>query len=268
MEHHPKFQYRFLWVFFLFLLMMVSAVQAGMKPNSENYVTGADYNSAELLQSIENAVFSETNSLKELKGWLGNLETIKKAVIIELNAYKIQNSAHSNLLLHPATSIKDLAKALNDNLQTLNTIDKKIKDFIKQRDSVQELRQQTRDHIDLYTKQESEIKNSRWPKSEKSPLAKALNTLIRIMTEKQSVLQKLQEDLSTIVSHLEEVRVSAHQLSRKFEQQIERRTTQELFARRYIMLKVFSGDVIAAEFSSLLANLGKLYIVFLLSALF
>jgi len=254
MKQPVRCQYKILIALFLFFFLFVKTVSAETDKDIEKFA-----NSKELLQSIENAALSEAGNLEELKARLGRLEILQKALFIEINAYNIQNAAHSNLLLQETTPTKDLKKALDDNQLTLKTIEDQIADFTKRRDSIQELLQQTQDQIDLNKKQESETKNSRWAQSEKAALLKGLNTLVQTRIEKQKVLQNLHNSLSTIVSQLEELRTSTHLLSEKLGQQIKRLTTRELFERKYIMAKVFKANTVAAEFSIFKANLGKLF---------
>ena len=257
MGQRQRFKYRILWAFLLFCLLFAQAVAAGTEADKKKLEKVPEYNSTELLRAIKNEVLVETDSLEELKNRLGRLDIIQKAVFIEINAYNIQNSAQNNLLLQPATPVTDLEKALDENRLALNTIDDKIKDFAKRRNSVDELRQQTQDQINLSAKQGAEIKSSDWPKSEKASLLAALGQLDRILSEKHIALQNLHERLDPAIKQLETVRGSASQLNGKLEQQIKSRNAQELFSRKYILPKVFKKDAVAKEFAVLAANLVK-----------
>jgi potassium efflux system protein len=257
MGQRQRFKYRILWAFLLFFLLFVQAVAAGTEADKKKLEKGPEYNSTELLRAIKNAVLVETTSLEELKNRIGRLDIIQKAVFIEINAYNIQNSAHSNLLLQLATPVIDLEKALDQNRLALNTMDDKIKDFTKRRDSVNELRLQTQDQINLSAKQAAEIKSSGWPKSEKASLLDALRQLDRILSEKHIALQNLHERLDPVMKQLETVRGSTSQLNGKLEQQIKSRKARELFSRKYMLLKVFKKDAVAKEFAVLAANLVK-----------
>ena len=257
MGQRQRFKYRILWAFLLFFLLFVQAVAAGTEADKKKLEKGPEYNSTELLRAIKNAVLVETTSLEELKNRIGRLDIIQKAVFIEINAYNIQNSAQSNLLLQPATPVTDLEKALDQNRLALDTIDDKIKDFTKRRDSVNELRLQTQDQINLSAEQAAEIKSSGWPKSEKASLLDALVQLDRILSEKLIALQNLHERLDPVMKQLETVRGSTSQLNGKLEQQIKSRKARELFSRKYMLLKVFKKDAVAKEFAVLAANLVK-----------
>jgi len=257
MGQRQRFKCRILWAFLLFFLLFVQAVAAGTEAGKKKLEKGPEYNSTEFLRAIKNAVLVETTSLEELKYRLGRLDIIQKAVLIEINAYNIQNSAQSNLLLQPATPVTDLEKALDENRLALNTIDDKIKDFTKRQDSVNELRRQTQDQINLSAKQAAEIKSSGWPKPEKASLLAVLGQLDRILSEKYTVLQNLHEGLDPVTKQLETVREFTSQLNGSLEQQIKTLNAQELFIRKYILPKVFKKDAIAKEFALLAENLVK-----------
>ena len=259
MGQRQRFKYRILWVCLLFFFLLVQAVSAGTDAVKEKLEKSPEYNTTELLKAIKNAVLGETTSLEELKNRLLRLDIIQKAIFIEINAYNIQNSAQSNLLLQPTTPVTDLEKALKENRQALDTIDDKIKDFTKRRDSVNELRQQTQDEINLSAKQGAEIKSSDWPKSEKASLSNAFGQLDRILSEKHIALQNLHERLDPVIKQLETLRGITSQLNGKLEQQIKSRNAQELFSRKYMLPKVFKKDAVTKEFALLAANLVKAF---------
>ena len=259
MIQQKRFAFKLLWTLFLFFLVMVSAVQAATKSNSEKYPKASRYNSAELLSSIEQALLAETGAVEEIKKRLARLEIIQQAVIIEVNAYNVQNAAHTNLLLNTATAVSDLEKATEENRLSLDTIEDKLKDFAKRRDSAQELRQQTQNQIQLNANQIAEIKNSQWSATEKAALLKALDRLTRIIDEKDRLLQHLHESLNKVIGQLETVKASTQQLSERFFQHIKLRTAQELLERKYTLLKVFSRDALFNEFSFLTKNIHKLF---------
>jgi small-conductance mechanosensitive channel len=257
MDQRQRFKYRILWAFLLFCLLFAQAVATGTEADKKKLEKGPDYKSTELLRAIKNAVLVETDSLEELKSRLGRLNIIQKAIFIEINAYNIQNSAQSNLLLQQATPVTGLEKAFDENHLALNTINDKIKDFTKRRDSVNELRRQTEDQISLSAKQAAEIKSSGWPKSEKASLLIALGQLDRILSEKHMVLQNLYEGLDPAIKQLETVRGFTSQLNGKLEQQIKTLKARELFSRKYMLLKVFKKDAVAKEFAVFAASLVK-----------
>lgn len=259
MGQRQRFNYSTLWAYLLFFLLLVQAISLGAETDKQKLGKGPEYKTTELLKAIKNAVVVETTSLEELKNRLARLDVLQKAVFIEINAFNIQNSAHSNLLLQPATPITDLEKALDENRQAIDTINDIIKDFNKRRDSVNEIRRQTQDEINLSSKQAAEIKSSDWPKSEKNSLLDALRQLDRILSEKNIDLQNLHERLDPAIKQLEMLKGSTSQLTGKLEQQIKSRKSQELFSRKYMLPKVFQKDAVAKEFALLATNLVKAF---------
>jgi len=253
MGWRQRFKYGILWAYLLCFFLPVQAVSAGTalaesEADKESLEKGPEYNTTELLQRTKNAVLSESTSLEELKNRLGRLYILQTAVFIEINAYNIQNSSHNNLLLQLATPVTDLEKALNENRMALNIMDDKIKDFTKKRDAVTELRRQAQDQIDLTAKQAAEIKTSGWPKPEKAPLLDVLHQLDRILDEKYITLQNLHDGYDSIIKRLETLKGSTSQLNGKLEQEIKRRSAQELLNRKYMLPKVFKKDAVTKDF--------------------
>ena len=257
MVQRQRFKYRILWAYLLFFLLSAPVVAAAADANKETLKKGPEHKSTELLQSLQNAVVDETGNLEELKKRFSRLETLQKAVFIESNAYNIQNSAHSNLLIQSATPVTALEKAFDENRLSLNALDDNIKDFTKRRDTVQELLRQTQDQISLNGRQSIEINNSRWPTAEKASLLTVLRKLDQTLDEKQKVLQNLLKVLDLIAKQLETVRASTSALNGQLEQQIKTRKARELFSRKYMLLKAFKKDAVANELAFLAANLVK-----------
>ena len=256
-DQQQRFRYRILWAFLLFFLLFVQTAVEGTVADKKTLEKSTEYNSTEFLRSIKNAVIAETTSLDEIRDRLNRLDHIKKAVLTEINAYDIQNAAHSNLLLQSTTPITRLENAFDENRLLLKTLDDKIKDFTKRWDSVNELRRQTQNQINLSAKQAAEIKSSSWPKSEKASLLAALHQLDRILAEKQIAIQKLYENFDSVIKQFETVRRFSIQLNEKLEQEIKTRKARELFSRKYMLLKVFKKDAVAKELTVLAENLVK-----------
>ncbi len=255
MFQDQKFKCKILWGCLLFFLIWVPAVALAGNTDTEQQKKVPEKNRAQLLQAIKKAAAEEANIVEELKKRLGRLDILKKAVLIEINAYNIQNSAHSNLLLQSATTITDLQKAFDENQLSLNTLDDKIKDFSKRRDGVQEFQRQTQDQISLNERQSIEIKDTTWSKAEKTPLLSALDTLNQTLAEKQSVIQNLLDALEPLLKQLETVKALTSQLNEALDQQITSRKAQELFTRKYMLLRLFKKEAITKELSILATNL-------------
>jgi potassium-dependent mechanosensitive channel len=259
MIQQTRYTFKFRWISFLFLLVMASTVQAATKSNSETSLRTFRNERAELLSSIEQAFISETSTVEDIKNRLARLEIFQQAVLIEVNAYSVQNAAHTNLLLNSATPIPDLEKGIEENRLSIAAIEDKLKDLAKRRDSVQELRQQTKNQLQLNENQLAEVKSSPWSASEKAALLKALDRLAQILAEKDRLLQNLHEGLGKMINQLETVKATTKQLSENFFQQLKRRTTRELFEKKHTLLKIFSKAALFNEISFLTKNIHKLF---------
>ena len=248
------------WLGAALLVFLLQAFPVDAQPPNQAPKTGSELSKAELRRSIESAVSTETGSLQELKDRLNQLAMLQKAVFTEINAYKIQNSSHGNLLLLPTAMIKDLEKALGENRLALNVIGERIRDFNKKRDNIVALLQQTQEQIGLGRQQQNEIKSGLWTHSEKRILSDALNRMAALLAEKLRLLNALYEMQNETITGLEEIRLSTVQLSQQFDQQIKSRVKQALLSRKFLPLKAFSLQNILSEFETLVENSGQWFL--------
>ena len=212
---------------------------------------GALPESSHLYQSLEKAIADEKEGQAELAQELARLEVFGKAILAEINAFKIQNSEQGNLLLSPRTSVKDLDKALAESKQTLGIINDRLKDLKRRRETVQALRQQTDEQIDINQRQKKEIESGHWPESEKLALLRSVNQLPRILAAKRKALFKLDNLQGRFIEHFSELSIETQALSQRMTQQIKVRTKQQLFERKYVRLKDLNIKTIKKEIQAL-----------------
>ena len=231
------------------LLFITPAVYADT--GKEAGKIGALPESSHLYQSLEKAIADETEGQAALAQELARLEVFGKAVLTEINAFKIQNSAQANLLLSPRTSVKDLEKALAESKQALAVINDRLKDLKRRRETVQALRQQTDEQIDINQRQKKEIKSGRWPESEKLALLRSVNQLPPILAVKREALLKLDNIQGRFIKHFSELGIETQALAQRMTQQIKVRTKQQLFERKYVRLKDLNIEAIKKEIYAL-----------------
>ena len=213
--------------------------------------------SVEFLQTLQDAVAVEEKNVAELQERLNQLKVDEKAIHTEMNAYKIQNSIHSNLLVLPSAHLKDLEKAAGDNRLVINSVNERLKDFQNRRDNIQAQRQRAEEQIRLGESQKKEIQSGSWTKDEQQAVKKALGSLIKGVTLKQASLVTLFQKQCLIIKELINLSLSTAQLSQLMEKEIKSREKQELLGRKMVSLKAFSGPAIRSELIALKAGIGR-----------
>ncbi len=238
-------------------LLMVIGLLYGTANAQTPTEAPVNVNRETILAAIENSVAVETENLVELKYRIAYHETQKKAVLVELNAYNIQNVVHNNLLLQPKTTIATLEKARDDNQQALNSIHTKIKGLVETRDADNTLLQQTLNQITLSADQVKNIENSALPIGEKKAVQSLLKQLDEILATKNDTLQKLVTGLNLIIQQLQAVETSTAQLKEKITARIDTRQTEVLFGRKPILTELLKKDVVTGEVTLLTEHLSK-----------
>lgn len=257
MKHTDKISSRTVMLRHLFGLLMVMGLLCGTAKAQTPAEAPVNLNRETILAAIENSVAVETQNLTELKRRVTYQETLKKAVLVEINAYNIQNIVHNNLLLQPETTLATLEKARIDNQQALSTILSKINGLVETRDADYTLLQQTLVQITLNTDQAQNIENSALTIGEKNAVQLLLKQRDQILTTKKDTLQKLGTGLDLIIQQLQAVETSTAQLQEKITTRIDTRQTEVLFGRKPILTKLLKKGVVTGEVTLLTEHLSK-----------
>jgi potassium efflux system protein len=201
----------------------------------------------DLRDSIKKALVTEKENVGQLETDLRLAESLNKAMKTEYNAYNIQLSAHGNLLLLPQTTIEDLEKARVTHRATLDSIARHLKELAQKLDTINQLRHQTEEQYVLNKKQLAEIKIEDSKEPETGPLIENLQILIKSLSTKKELIKKLHIIYSEQLGELEEIQKAFTELSKKFNQEIQKRRKQELFERKASPLVALDWKQIQAE---------------------
>ncbi|MCP4690589.1 MAG: hypothetical protein GY859_21225, partial [Desulfobacterales bacterium] len=243
----------------LFSIFLSTPFPAAAQTRPEPAAQGAGLDEKSLLKSIENAVASETGSHEELKRQLERLEASQKMILAAISVHKARNSAYGNLLLFPDANSQELENAHGANKKALSSIHEKFEEINEQRATIEALRGQTRARIEIFGKQRGEIESGPWSESGKKSLLNALDRLQKITSEKDAVLKTLFEALTRTIQRLEDVRESTSLIAERLEKQLKSKFKQDLFGRRFLLLKAFSPGAVASELTGAGRKLGSLF---------
>jgi potassium efflux system protein len=246
-------------ILFMLGMILLQPAAMGLGAESRNPGSGDRAKSDTLLTPIEKTVAGEKASIEELNAQMGRLKIIEKALLAELNAYKIQHSMHGNLLLIPQTKIEDLERAFSDHKMTLSKLSDYLKDFKQRKGASSALLGQAEDQISLNKKQLSEIKAERLGPSEREALAAGIRGLIGLQTQKLNLLNEINETQGTILNRIEETRTSFSRLSEKLEQQIEIRKKETLFERKPLPIGRETGKILRSEWAQFNETLRQIF---------
>ena len=236
-----------IWLFSLIWTVLATAQETFQPP--------VEVNREAIIASIENSVAVESDNLAKLKHQVAEHETLRRTVLIEINAYELQNIVHNNFLLQPDTTVATLEKAAADNQQALDTIRSKIEALKESQQTYQALQNQTQDQITLSAQQAESIQSSSLTDAEKNAAEVLLERLDRILTDKLQALQTLNADLSLIVKQLTEIETTTLQLKEEIGTRIDTRRDEVFFDRKPLLNQLFKKERLAREISLLTTKL-------------
>ncbi|BBO73953.1 hypothetical protein DSCW_13700 [Desulfosarcina widdelii] len=134
---------------------------------------------------LESALAAERSDPNGLEQTLNRWDRLKATIKDELEAYRIQNIAHSNLLLVLQARIEDLENALNSNRLAIKNLSERMAEFEKIGAIASERTTQLADRISIAEKQLAELLQKAPASAEKTELRGKLNNLLGLLREKE-----------------------------------------------------------------------------------
>ncbi|MFH0727431.1 MAG: mechanosensitive ion channel domain-containing protein [Pseudomonadota bacterium] len=201
-----------------------------------------DYN-----QSVLETIDKERETIGRYKEQLSAGQALWDSLKGEINAYRLQLSAHGNLLLTPATEIEPLEKAAVENRTALEQVDKRLKNVTGQIETLTEAFAKNEEQFRFNGEQLSQIKTQKQDDRDARTLVKNLEILVKTLSDKQRAIETLQSEYGKEKTTLEEILNALTGLSKTFEEKIEEKKKEKLFQRRDTPLKVTQFGRIAEE---------------------
>ena len=217
--------------------------------------------SADLPASLSESLQVETENLSGLKTQLAQLNTSQQAIGTLLNAYKIQMSAHGQLLLLPGTEKKSLIAATNDNRAAVEDLEGHLKDLSKKIDNTKLLISQTEEQLLNSQSQLEELKKNKNIVAQQTTLIGRLQDLIELLNAKLQLLQTLQATNLKLNDQIQQAASLLIVLGARLDQQIEVKKKQVLFTRTASPLAVLGWLSIKSDVNSLFIRIKALTVV-------
>jgi len=188
-------------------------------------------NYEEASRSLEKAVDAERQSLERLREELRNLRASDPALEIEINAYKVQNSAHGNLLHVDSVPLEELEKALATSRASRERVEPILRQLRLQETEYDQILRQTRDHLQLNQKELGEIRALKDRDAVTESLLGKLSALTGTLSKKEKVLEEIQGFFASRIQREEGLVESLGSMSGKLETRVLEKRTKHLFLR-------------------------------------
>jgi len=195
-------------------------------------------------QTVETTILNEKQTLEELKACHKLAEDDKRALLTEMNAYRIQASAYSNILLLPQTPTRDLENAWTQNVNAMYAADQKIKDLAEKIADIDKQLTDVTEQIDLNNQQLQDFQTGATQDVQTNGIKKNIQNLINLLMARQNRLTKIKAIYANQETQLQDVHQTMVDLSKRFDEQIQTRKKQELFQRAESPMKTLSVEQI------------------------
>jgi len=233
----------------LILLCLAAAGDAQVKGGSLSRTDTGNF--SHLKESIQGTLDTEKQLLKDLREKLDLAKKLQKSFGIELDVYRIQLSAQNNLLLMSQANLNELEKARADSTVTLDILNKRLDNLKKEAESFPQQNKRTVKQLNANQQYLDELKNQPSKSGEGQSLESDLRQLVKILSAKQNVLEKISGIYQSLVGSYEGLRKSFADLNSNLADRIAADKQNELFQRE-------PGPFSIADWKQLIRKFGPL----------
>jgi len=204
-------------------------------------------------QTLVNALQSEMVNDAEIEQSLKRWDLLQKSVGAELDAYRIQNTTHGNLLLVAQTRKEDLEAALNNNQLVIKSLAARIDEYKKIEATASERMAQLVDRIAIAENQLATLKQESLPEADQRALRGNLNKLRDLLAKRKQLGEAFLKGFEERSTEMQDLMGALKETGRRLEERLQVQAKSVLFQRNP---QVFSRLGLSA-FSNELSLLGN-----------
>ena len=258
MINHPNYRplFQAAWVLILFLLLTILACPAAAREATRT--SEPDYQ--KLLDSLDETIQKEQTDLQELKNRHRQLQHTQKAVLTEINAYKVQISTHGNLLHLQNTGLRLLEQARSDNHVATENVESRIKTLKQNTAAIKNDLLELEGQIRINKDQFDSLTTVNLDGDDTEAAVPHLEQLLDVLVAKQDLMNEIHGVYTTFLGQFEDINAILEELSQDFDQKIANRKKQFLLTRNQTNLLLLNKDDFRGEIDQLknrMQNLSK-----------
>ena len=197
--------------------------------------------------SIENALRDERYDLANMEQNFKRWEMLKNSTISEIEAYRIQNTTHQNLLFTLHTRTENLETALNNNRLAIKSLSERILDFEKIGNTAPDWTAQLSDRIAIAKKRMAELKQKISTDADSPEIRGKLDRLLAILYEKKKRSETFRKNYNELFDKLKSTKSDLEETRRRMEDRLKLLEKSKLFERRIQPFTRLRIDSLAAE---------------------
>lgn len=182
--------------------------------------------------SLENALRDERYDLANMERNFERWEILKNSTINEIEAYRIQNTTHENLLfvLHTRTEI--LETALNNNRLAIKSLSERVLDFEKTGNAAPGRIAQLSDRISIAEKRMAELKQEKTTDADSPEIREKLKSLLDILYEKKKRSETFLKNYNELFDKLKRTKSDLEGTRLRLEERLKSQEKSKLFERK------------------------------------
>jgi len=184
-----------------------------------------------LKQSLDESLAVERQQLDNLQDQLRRVRDYEELSRERLDAYRIQLSAHRNILVLPTMADYELQEARNKHLATLNKISERSTELTEKMVSLRELRVNTENKLNSYKQQKKEIEQETSLPGTVASVEEKFVTLIELLSTQQEVLNNIEAIYGRLLERTRQIQSEYEEVATLFTRQIEARAEKRLLKR-------------------------------------
>jgi len=196
---------------------------------------------------LANALDSERSNLAEIEEGLKRWEALKADVTKEIERYRLQNTAHNNLLLTSQTRVEDLQTALNTNRLLIKSLSERIDQFKKIGTIATDRMKQLGERIAIAEKQLSDLQQETLPQADRQQMQAQLTKLLGMLREKQKRGEAFQQSYNKLYDQLKRTMDDLQKTRQGLEARLQAQVQTNLFERTPWPVARLSGANLTSE---------------------
>lgn len=233
-------------------LMPVQIVSA--EPKEPSAAKPSEYSDlAKARELIESNLESEKQKLEEYRNRLSELKRMDEIVSERINAYEIQLSAQSNLLLQPDTRVDEIENALGKHSAAMQQASFYLEDWKTKVQDIRESLAEAQGQLVAHQEQMNNLQRILGADPVTEALIREQKDLVQTILQKVEVLQEMEKIYTRNIEKLENTHRELLEFSKEFDQLLKEKRKAVLFQRKKnAQGNLFDLKAIGNEFAALL----------------
>jgi small-conductance mechanosensitive channel len=208
---------------------------------------------------LENALKNETANLADIDQSLQRWEDLKAKVTNEMDAYRIQNTTHGNMLLISQTRVEALEAALNGNRLAIKNLAERIAEFEKIGMTATDRMTQLTERLAIAERQKRYLAQEKLSPTDTADLQEKLGRLIDVLQKKKRRGEAFLESYNTLFGDLKALLEELDEMRKQLEARLAEQIQSNLFERTLRPFARLDGQRFKAELATLQHRLGALF---------